>query len=74
MFTLKTKDLRRFTDIMNNIPEEEVESRPLPPSHWINQPVEVSVSVLQGQREFKRLTVTGATSSLSSKRLLYTRR
>jgi hypothetical protein len=62
MFALKTKDLRRFTDIMNNIPEEE-ESRPLPSSHWINQPVEVSVSVL-GQRVSKRETVTGATSSL----------
>jgi hypothetical protein len=49
MSTLKTKDLRRFTDIMNNIPEEEVEVRPLPSSHWINQPVEVSFSVLQGQ-------------------------
>jgi hypothetical protein len=50
MFTLKTKDLRRFTDIMTNIPEEEMEARPLPSSHWINQPVEVSISVLQGQR------------------------
>jgi hypothetical protein len=50
MFTLKTKDLRRFTDIMNNIPEEEEESRPLPSPHWINQPVEVSISDLQGQR------------------------
>jgi hypothetical protein len=64
MFTLKTRDLRRFTDIMNNIPEEEMEARPLPPSHWINQPVEVSISVPQGQRYSKRLTVTGATRSL----------
>jgi hypothetical protein len=52
MFTLKTKDLRRFTDIMNNITEEE-ESRPLPSSHWINQPVEVSISVLQGVKRIQ---------------------
>jgi hypothetical protein len=45
MFCLKNKDLRKFIDIMNNIPDEDLEeARPLPASHWINQPVEVSTT------------------------------
>jgi hypothetical protein len=40
MASLKSRDLRRFTDILNSITEQEIR-KPLPANHWINQPIEV---------------------------------
>jgi hypothetical protein len=49
MASLKSRDLRRFTDILNSITEQEM-GKSLSADHWINQPIEVG-GLLKGHLE-----------------------